>query len=326
MVFIAIFVCLISGVFSAEIVCKFELYDGQYFCRTNEGPFVSITDENEPISFTGTHVATKNDDDVSNFFMSHPHQLSFLPTQIFKTFKNLQTFELQTVGLKILKTNAFTDCLKLDTLKLQSNTFSSVPSSFAESCVNVKYLTIAGNSIQSVDKDAFKGLINLLLLDMLAQSVESLDPSTFDHTPNLKYILLRNGKLKTLHPEMFASLSLASLHLNSNEIEVVPALKFKNILDFWEIDLSNNKINSIDPEMLNSFPANHDAFVYGFENNLCVNGTFMKQDQLIALQSCFNNWINSPSPATTTSIPPATTTTPVEITSKPLTNKRCKYV
>lgn len=319
MIFIIILACFVGVAFSAELTCKYQLLEHSnyiYICDPEKINPLLVTYENEPISVKGNHVASFSDANVTDITFDDPNELKFVPKKLFETFKNIRNIILIKVGLSILTTNAFTNCLNMEYITLKSNKFSVIPESFAESCVKLTSFQTGQNGIQTIHKDAFKGLINLNTLDMFGELIESLDPLTFVHTPNLKHVSMNRGKLKTLQPDLFATLSLVGLTFLYNQIETVPALKFKGVQELLYFGLSGNQINSIDPELLNSYPGNKSEFLYYFGENVCVNEYQLdgKTNPSIALQPCFDNWNNLHQPSTTFG------------PSNPRSHKRCKYV
>lgn len=286
------FTILAVSVFSAEIPCIYEDQPFNYLCNLPaDGARVLVTAENEPIEVTGTHIATKGNDDVVQMVFSAPHTLNFVPTKLFETFKNLQYFQMNEVLLSTMTTNAFVNCLKMETITISDNNFPILPASFAESCVNLRVLNFYQNWIETVDKDAFKGLAKLEVLTLNRNKFTFLEPATFTHSPLLSQLQVNDGKLLSIHPETFAALSLLRfVGFQINEISSLPALKFGGIKELQALAFERNKIAEIDPEILNKYPGNRDQFYILLNENVCASGSYSMRNQLSELQPCFDAW------------------------------------
>jgi hypothetical protein len=185
--FIIVLLLLAQDAFGVEFQCKYEDLYTPYQCNLAQA-FISITEKNQPVTVTGTHLNSKTNDNVEMLLFNNPHVLNFVPTKVFEIFKKLRTIEMVDVQLNHMTTNAFINCLELNRLKVNKNNFPVLSASFAEACVNLEDLFLTQNNIQTIDKDAFKGMEYLRSLDVQENKIASLPALQIVKTKGNNYI------------------------------------------------------------------------------------------------------------------------------------------
>lgn len=138
--------------------------------------------------------------------------------------------------------------LSMNTLKLDaSNVFAGLK--------NLKSINISCNKILSIHSKAFQGLDALEDLNLSGNNLQRLDPEVFSYVPNLKRLDLSENELETEMSTSSISQRLKTLvlkvknlrgsRLTSNKEGVFSCLEQLEYLD-----LSSNKISSVDSKML----------------------------------------------------------------------------
>jgi Leucine-rich repeat (LRR) protein len=204
--FIAVLLLLAQVAFGAVFKCKYTYNDNLYSCNLEQAT-ISITEENQPITVTGTHQSSWLTNEFVNLLrFINPHVLNFVPSKVFETFKKLKRFEMIAVELTHMTTNAFTNCLDLETLSVVQNNFPVLPTSFAEACVNLRTLTLSHNNIETIEKDAFKGLGSLFQMDLMMNKIASLPALQFVGSKGPLNIHLGMNTISEVDPELITIL------------------------------------------------------------------------------------------------------------------------
>ncbi|KOC61987.1 TLR4 interactor with leucine rich repeats [Habropoda laboriosa] len=136
----------------------------------------------------------------------------------------------------------------LSSLVLDSNQMTAIGSFYYPTVdltdfYNLVNLSIADNKIHTILQDAFASTPNLRRLDLSRNSIKSLNSSTFQYLSNLEVLLL-DGNLLSLIPEISANIS--TLSLNCNNITTVTRNSLLNLKTLRKLYLEGDNITYID--------------------------------------------------------------------------------
>ncbi|XP_070532465.1 leucine-rich repeat and fibronectin type-III domain-containing protein 5-like [Ptychodera flava] len=146
-------------------------------------------------------------------------------------------------------------------LRLSHNRITHFQGKQLQNLSSLVYLDLGYNDISRIEKEAFWGLSRLTILLMNHNSLSELPNGVFSHLIELNYLHLGFNNLKRI-PELKGQMSLASLSINHNEIEVVSVNDLPEALEIGSIILRGNKIRHF-PVSLASFIEERIA-TYGY--------------------------------------------------------------
>lgn len=251
---------------SVEFKCEYGYrLDHGYPCQVTKG---QIENDNEPVTFVGTHQAGKDDNDLKLIsFSGNRHlRLNFLPKETFTKFPQLNDFSLQNCQLRHLRSGDLKYAGNLKNLNLDNNELDSLNASSFAGAENLEWISVSSNFIENIHKDTFQGLSKLQML------------------------ILSQNKLHKLPRETFFPLTaLREVLLNGNSFDTMPAGLFDRNLQMQRIWLQDNGLKVIDPAI---FEPLKNLIYINLQNNECVNEEFRKiyrETELMlpeALKSC----------------------------------------
>lgn len=178
---------------------------------------------------------------------------------------HLQTLNLTNNNLEELP-NSLVSLSHLRILKIAHNHLRSLPRSFG-SLKSLEILDLTGNELNedSLTKDFFQ-LINLRALYLGDNLFETLSDDYLDKLQNLQILVLRHNHLRLVPKELAYLPHLKELHIQQNQINVLPP-------DFGKMDLGNSKhIYRFEP---NPFIPNLGLLM----NSLTRLGSYLKTDE-----------------------------------------------
>ena len=154
----------------------------------------------------------------------------------------------------------------LEELSLAYNIIREIPKGTFKDLNNLKILNMYGNQIAVVDQDTFAGAeSNLEYLDLGFNIIKSI--ATDLSLPNLKYLNLAKNNLSNIEGAFNLLSSLNSLVLKENAIDNVTPFTFTGLNNLISIDLSQNLIRSVLPEV----------FSNNYLNEVNVSGNLLKE-------------------------------------------------
>lgn len=236
---------------SLELQCEYGYrLDHGYPCQITKG---KLENENEAVTFVGTHQAGKDDNDLKLIsFSGNRHlRLHYFPRDAFSKFPQLNDFSLQNCQLRNLKSGDFQNAGNLINLNLDLNELAQLNASTFTGATKLQWLGLSSNVIDTINKDAFQGLSKLQMLILSQNKLHQIPRETF-----------------------YALVELREILLNGNEFETLPAGLFDRNLLMKRIWLQNNKLSVIEPQLFE--PLKNLNFL-NLQENTCVNELFRKQ-------------------------------------------------
>lgn len=235
---------------SLEFNCSYGYrFDHGYPCQITKG---KLENDNEAVTFVGSHQAGKGDKDLQLISFSGNRHLSlhYFPKDAFNQFPQLNDFSLQNCQLKNLKSGDFKGAGNLKNLNLDSNELATLNASSFSGAGKLEWLSLSSNFIHIINKDAFRGLSKLQMLVLSQNKLQQLPGETFGELVDLREILL-----------------------NGNEFEKLPAGLFDRNLQMKRIWMQNNKLKVIEPQV---FVPLKNLLYINLQDNVCVNEEFRK--------------------------------------------------
>jgi Leucine-rich repeat (LRR) protein len=298
-IIISLLLFFVNFAIATDISCDFVKLPNQ--CSIPQSPVIQVTTQNEPITVIGN--IPDGFDAIENFVANYPHKLNFIPTKLFDSLRNLQSFQVDNVEVTTMTTDAFQNCLKMVQIFVRENNFPNVPAGFAQSCSALKSLHLQTNHIKTFDKDALKGLVSLETIQLSFNEITTLDVLTFTHTPNLENIFMNQNALKSIHPDLFATNGPTQLDFTGNQIQSLPVLRMKSYDTIFMLSFGKNQINSIDRQFITDFfsvqghvPTQVQRNTLGLvlNDNICNSGSYQGAQVVLSnlesFKPCFDNW------------------------------------
>ena len=208
------------------------------------------------------------------FVLMYQSNVSFVISDIFTTFANLQDIFIHDSGLLRIQSNAVGNANQLIRLRIAEN------KEFTEIFAN-----------------AFSGATNLQNLQLFDNAIEFIDSQAFSNLHQVTLINLNGNKLRQLHENVLSHLpKLQMASFNWNQIEVLPAGLFSNNDQLIQVGFMDNEINKIEKNILYPLDTERMNWVF-FGGNLCVdtalNFRLMRIDEMNEILSkCFENFDN----------------------------------
>lgn len=304
LIHLSIFLLLIiQSCQSSVLDCNFS----SGYCNVNS--ITDVTSPNEQISIAGKPVGFIDISTYSLSFMA-PSNLFYVPTSLFSTFPNIQSFMMQNTNLNTLVTDAFTNAGNMVSLSLTENNFPDIPASFCSSCINMTSLNLMGNNIVNVDNEAFKGMKFLNSVMLRDNKITCIPPGLFRNTPVIQMIDLYGNQITSFDPSTFKGLpNLNSIMLGFNKIASIPDFDFTltGMSMGFNVMLDNNPIMAINPQFLTNmfitrsgYMSTMLSFFDSYENiTTCFPKNNMYTSSIsswswpmanISFEDCYANW------------------------------------
>jgi hypothetical protein len=177
-------------------------------------------------------------------------------TFISRGLTELEELHIILCKIKTIELGAFNGLAMLTSLIMAANRLSEITSHTFEELRSLKYLDLHVNRIGHLEVDAFFGLDNLKLIDLQGNYIQYLHPDLFVELHNLETLLLSSNFALTLPTDrhFISSDSLTHLSIDDCSIRSVSVQTFANVTALEWLDLSINKLRTIDINMLKALP------------------------------------------------------------------------
>ncbi|KAH9645155.1 hypothetical protein HF086_005700 [Spodoptera exigua] len=161
-------------------------------------------------------------------------------------------------------TNLFDINLKNNTISgaLKENTFTGLAA--------ISSLDLSQQNVDAIKNKAFSSMHSLMHLNLSSNNIKEIENSSF-YNSSITTLDLSRNKVYQLNFLQNNLLNLTELYLNDNNITIVEKNTFVNQTQLIKLDLSMNRIKSIEP---NSLPLNSLQYFNIEGNNL--NGVIKK--------------------------------------------------
>lgn len=177
-------------------------------------------------------------------------------------------------GIKILGSELFTQATNVKAIYIRKNAIKNIPRNvFSDS--NIEELYLEHNRIETIEDGAFTNMDSLTRLSLAGNKLKDFKLLNLFGTNSfeLDRLWLSKNQLKKVSKYMFSDFTkMKYLFLEMNQIEIIEDGAFKNLKNLIGLDLSNNNIWDMSP---NIFPPVSDIEVFLIHNNRM---TFVKDE------------------------------------------------
>lgn len=147
------------------------------------------------------------------------------------------------------------DLNHLKSLDLSCNNFSVLPSKLFPNLKKLQRLDISHNKITEIHPDSLSNLEGPTTLRLNGNHIRSIPNGTFSGLHGLKVLDLSMNEISEVDMASLPS-SLSEVHFSSNELYDIPAaFRLKNFSSLSLLDLSRNKLTTLDRNCFVGFPA-----------------------------------------------------------------------
>lgn len=245
--------------------------------------------------------------------------LTSIPAGLFDDCENLRILDFAYNQISEIHEDAFSPLTELLELELDVNAITTIQSGLFRGLVNMEDLFLQENQIATIEDGAFAGLSGLVIFDLSHNMITEINETMFGEeiflinfnlnnnlltsvprlpsiAPRIKYIFLNNNQITNIRDDdfTFAYSNVTNIHLASNLITEVSASPFEVLTSLDIIDLSDNSITGLDPELFDRVPS---LYTFYFDNNNCASVSFtnirsIDQDATIerSLDRCYYNF------------------------------------
>jgi insulin-like growth factor-binding protein complex acid labile subunit len=194
---------------------------------------------------------------IRRFVLDH-NNIPFFAKDNFvsKGLVELETIEANFCNIKKIEVGALNGLPKLTHLSVQGNQISEIIPGIFEKNFRLEYLHLANNLIEHLEVDVFSGLVNLDYILLQGNKLQYIHPDTFLGLPKLKILYFsRNYDLQIPTDRQFInSYSLKRLGISGCNTASVSVETFANVSALEFLDLSYNRLRSLDINILKVLP------------------------------------------------------------------------
>jgi Leucine-rich repeat (LRR) protein len=173
-----------------------------------------------------------------------------------KGLVDLHILKADLCNIRKIELGAFNGLTKLTKLSMEGNEISEIIPGTFEKISRLEYLDLNYNTIEHLEVDVFSGLLNLKYIDMKGNQLQYLHPETFIRLPKLQTLDLSNnpGLQIPTDRHFINSHSLKYLVISHCNVSSVSVETFANISALEWLDMSYNKLRSLDISILKVLP------------------------------------------------------------------------
>jgi Leucine-rich repeat (LRR) protein len=177
----------------------------------------------------------------------------------------LEEISVKFSHLRSIEQGALNGLTNLKQLDLFGNDLSEILPGTFEKMRHLQYINLRNNSIDSLNVGAFSGLISLIKLDLRTNKLLYVHPNTFLSLPKLKTLYLYDNpglQIPTDH-NLIISHPLSHLFISQCNVSSVSFETFANVSSLEWLDLSYNKLRTVDINILRALPKLSAIFLDG---------------------------------------------------------------
>jgi Leucine-rich repeat (LRR) protein len=193
-----------------------------------------------------------------------------VPTEAINGMTNLIALHMKYNKLKKLGSHQITNVKSLSMLTFTHNEIETIEPDFVTKAANIRYIYLNENKIKNIVSGTFKqfnssevidlsynelteitsnmfsGLESLQHLNLESNAIKEIAAGAFSTTP-LLLLWLPHNCLTSVSPAMFQGTPfLKQISLANNNIRIITPLSFAHLANLHTLDLSSNKISSIE--------------------------------------------------------------------------------
>jgi len=202
--------------------------------------------------------------DVRGFWFSE-NKVKVLVKDRLVSLTELEELYVDGSELKNVELGAFNGLTKLTELTIQRTEISEIIPGTFECIINLEVRSLRRKKKEHVDRNMFSGLFKLKYIDLTENKLQYVHPDAFLRLPKFQKIdLYENPGLHIPTDRNFIkSPSLTRLDISSCNISSVSVETFANVRALEWLDLSYNKLRTVDINILKALPKLSSLQLYG---------------------------------------------------------------
>ncbi|KAH7512503.1 hypothetical protein FEM48_Zijuj12G0097600 [Ziziphus jujuba var. spinosa] len=202
--------------------------------------------------------------------------LSAVPSEVWESGEVIKV-DLSKNSIQELPVELST-CTSLQTLILSRNKIQEWPGAIVKSLPNLTCLKLDNNPLRQLPSDGFQAVPTLQILDLSGNARSLPDNPAFSSLPHLQELYLRQMQLHEVPSEILSLQQLQILNLSQNSLQSISVVtyfsiekqaygvdfscriefklcyktimkEFRNLTSLTELDLSDNDISTLPPEL-----------------------------------------------------------------------------
>jgi Leucine-rich repeat (LRR) protein len=167
--------------------------------------------------------------------------ISYIPSEIFFSFRDVRELNMRLVGLTEVSVDAFKDRITLKFLYLERNFVEMLEANAFASAVDLEIIELSINQIEYVHETAFSGLRKLHSLYLDQNQIRTLSEILFYTNDNLEKLYLQHNQIEFLPDKLFSrNLKLNEISLCNNKLLAFSNRIFRNLMKLNYLGLRNN--------------------------------------------------------------------------------------
>jgi hypothetical protein len=177
----------------------------------------------------------------------------------------LESLDVSWIGLRTIEVGAFNGLTDLKSISIFFNNIDKIIRGTFENLSNLKRLDLVNNNLQHLDSDVFSGLFNLNHVSLAQNRLLYLNADTFLGLPNIQSVDLSYNpflKIPTDRP-FIKSPSLLLVSIGGCNLRSVSSEIFAKVSALEKLDLSDNKLSTIDINILKTLPKLSLLYLHG---------------------------------------------------------------
>ncbi|KAI4464731.1 ig(immunoglobulin) and lrr(leucine rich repeat) domain [Holotrichia oblita] len=164
----------------------------------------------------------------------------------------LRMLDVSSNSLKNLKTDSFRTLPLLKKLYLGNNFLQNLEDGTFDGLLNLEVLDLQGNNLVQIPSRIFNELPELQAINLRDNKLYMIKHQIFHNNKHLKMIDISTNQLRDLHKDIFYhSRELEVINASHNHLVNVPS-SVNGLERLKVLDLHDNRLSEIDPDLLNS--------------------------------------------------------------------------
>ncbi|XP_072182297.1 uncharacterized protein [Diadema setosum] len=213
-----------------------------------EGAFSNVTSL-RTLDLTSNAIVTIEDGafpaDITSISLGS-NSFHFLHENPFMNLSSLSTLTLSSNNIDTIPETAFDGCTSLTRLDLSSNRIGRILVTHFEDCPLTSGLFLHANEIAYIEDGTFRHITGTGNLYLNNNELTDLPMGEDFHNKTINYLYLYDNRITAVKTGTFLDLTTTSLHLGTNDINIIESRAFQGVSVRY---LQDNVINSIEGKL-----------------------------------------------------------------------------
>lgn len=164
----------------------------------------------------------------------------------------LRELRLAHNNLTVLSPGSLKGLNSLNLLDLSHNGMTEIPPGVLAEVPRLTVLLLAHNKLHLLAHNTFRGLRNLHVLDLCDNYFRHVPSAALEELQTLKALHICRNRLTRLDPDTFTTEALASLSLDTNNIDYIADSAFHHLQRLQKLNLNDNLLREVPVTPLSS--------------------------------------------------------------------------